>query len=156
MDRPTEAHLPANFRIASARRRFLATLVNLVALGGLAGVAKLAACPMNEGADNYTTTRSVQVGLLILVWAICGLAHSPGALLCVSRRYSSAYQPLNWRISLVRASPFRLLGGIGLLAEGAAVLVSGRSLLDRCFKTITLQLSLPPHLMPMVFGFRLR
>lgn len=172
--------LPPNFRVASAGYRFSATLINVVALGMLAMIAEAVSAVTVEPEERRMAARAILTGLVILFWMLCSLTKSPGAMLFMLQRYSDTYQPLKRSVAVMRSSPFLAmgivayfplqllppevahfhplivpLGGLAILADGITVAVGGRSLLDRCFRTTMLQLSLPTRLMPTFLGIRL-
>jgi len=126
-------------------------------------------------------TRVYTLGLLTVLWLMCVLMKkSLGAMFCLLeiRRLDVGVPTLSqmvarsapvYALSVLWVLPFGLLPVWGLapwllflllmivaiLVSGIVGIVTGSSLLDRFSKTVVLQLKLPDHAKPRIFGIRI-
>ena len=171
--------LPLYFEEATRGRRFAATVVNLIAVGMLGIFAHVLSGNPSPTASLRSSEPDVLAVLLVGFWIVSVFGKSPGALFLKLKHCSEKSVQLAWFARLCRSLPYLCLGTmpqlfghllpehlwfwypyfviagcIGALADGAAILFTRRSLVDRWCRIRVLQLALPPSMKTTALGHR--
>lgn len=175
------AVLPPYLIPASRLRRFCAGLLNFMSAGFVGLLTGTIATGSIEPSHFGLEGRLWALGLLTVLWVIyiakrksvgaafclleirCMDGAIPGARQMVARSWPVVVCAVLWSFPAevlprwgVVLWLVTLLGFIvGVMLSGIVGIVSGSSLLDRLSKTMLLQLKLPEHAKPRVFGLRI-
>jgi len=162
-------------------RRFAAAGFNFIVFGLLVQLSSFLAGQIAAPDHQKTTGRLMLLGLLTLYWLACIMSRkSVGGAICLLELRRDDFRPIGRQLFLLRSLPFYLVGVIvsspwsleshasnlvrgilvllslgWFLTDIIALVITGRSLLDRVSGTKVLWLNLPEHLRPKAFGRRI-
>jgi len=161
-------------------RRFSAGLLNFLSVGFAVSLSDLIVTGSLMPPGNVPSQRFWTMGFISALWLFCVVKKmSLGSLLCVLEIRSRTGDRPSLKQMLARSAPIYtsavvmvfpieclprllaiawplvfLLVALAVLANAVAAAITGLSFLDRLSKTVVLQVKLPDHMKPRLFGIR--